>query len=106
MNDIKTRLADVRDKLTAAVNAVSGDAGASPVLVAVVGEFDAKLSRAETRANDAAGTVGAVREGVIEAEQAGDSAKVAAEADQGVGEDARQAVIDAHLAICVLKAEM
>ena len=33
-----------------------------------------------------------------------DSANVAAEADTGASDSARQAVIEAHLAICILKA--
>jgi hypothetical protein len=41
---------------------------------------------------------------VIELEQAGDSAKAAAEADTGASRDAREAVLAAHLAICKLKA--
>ena len=106
MTDIQSRLADVRTMVTAAVKAVADDGGASPVLVAVVGEFDTKLGRAESRLADETSSDGVVREGVVEAEQAGDSAKVAAEADPGVGAQARQAVLDAHYAICVLKAEM
>lgn len=106
MTDIRTRLADVRARLTAAVDAVKDDTGASPVLVAVVREFDAKLGRAETRVGDETSPNAAVREGIVEAEQAADSAKVAAEADPGLGSDARQAVLDAHYAICVLKAEL
>ena len=104
MSELRARLAGVREKLTTAIDAVEKDTGASPVLLAVVREFDAKLSKAE--ANDELGSNGAVREGVVEAEQAADSAKVAAEADPGVGEGARQAVLDAHYAICVLKAEI
>ncbi len=46
------------------------------------------------------------RTAVIELEQAGDSAKVAAEADAGVSESARQAVLDAHLAICIAKSKL
>jgi hypothetical protein len=42
----------------------------------------------------------------IELEQAGDSAKVAAEADTGVSDATRQAVLDAHLAICIAKAKL
>lgn len=106
MEDIVARLAGVRTKLTAAVDAVEDDASASPVLVAVVREYDAKLARAEGRAADGPSSNGAVREAVVEAEQAADSAKVAAEADTGVGADARQAVLDAHYVMCVLKAEM
>jgi hypothetical protein len=40
----------------------------------------------------------------MELEQAGDSAKVAAEADAGLSGDARESVLAAHLAICKLKA--
>jgi hypothetical protein len=40
----------------------------------------------------------------MELEQAGDSAKAAAEADTGLSRDTRQAVLAAHLAICQLKA--
>jgi len=104
MSELRARLAGVREKLTTAIDAVEKDTGASPVLLAVVREFDAKLSKAE--ANDELGSNGAVREGVVEAEQAADSAKVAAEADPGVDEGARQTVLDAHYAICVLKAEI
>ena len=106
MNDVSTRLAGVRSKLTAAVDAVEDDASASRVLVAVVREFDAKLARAESRAADEASHNGAVRDAIVEAEQAADSAKVAAEADPNVGGDARQAVLDSHYIMCVLKAEM
>jgi hypothetical protein len=104
--DIAARLADVRTKVSAAVEAVEDDPGASPVLVAVVREFDAKLGKAEARAADSTALDASVREGVVEAEQAGDSAKAAAEADPNVGGDTRQAVLDAHEVICVLKATM
>jgi hypothetical protein len=49
---------------------------------------------------------GSARDAVVELEQAGDSAKAAAEADPGLGEAARTAVLDAHLAICILKTEI
>jgi hypothetical protein len=77
---------------------VARDQDASPVLIAVVDEFGKKAEKA-TRAEDE-------REAVIELEQAGDSAKAAAEADMGVSEAARQAVLDAHLAICIAKAKL
>ena len=41
---------------------------------------------------------------MLELEQAGDSAKAAAEADGGLSSDARESVLAAHLAICKLKA--
>ena len=43
---------------------------------------------------------------MIELEQAGDSAKAAAEADTGVADATRQAVLDADLAICVAKTKL
>jgi hypothetical protein len=91
---------EVVEKVTAAKRQVEADVDASPVLVAVVGEFHAKLAKAQKRATD--GVPG--RDAVVELEQAGDSAKVAAEADAGVSSDARGSVLAAHLAICKLKA--
>jgi len=91
---------EVVESINAAAGRVEADTGASPVLVAVVREFRAKLAKAEDRAVD--GVLGS--DSVIELEQAGDSAKAAAEADTGVSSDARESVLAAHLAICKLKA--
>ena len=91
---------EVVDKVTDAGRRVQADGGASPVLVAVVREFEAKLAKAEKRAAD--GVPG--RDSVLELEQAGDSAKAAAEADTGLSGEARESVLAAHLAICKLKA--
>jgi hypothetical protein len=95
---VAERLRDVRAKTDNALDAVRTDQGASPVLIAVVSEFAKKAAKA-ARAEDE-------REAVIELEQAGDSAKVAAEADTGVSDATRQAVLDAHLAICIAKAKL
>ena len=46
------------------------------------------------------------RVAVIELEQAGDSAKVAVEADPGVSPVTRDAVLEAHLAICIAKSKL
>ncbi len=91
---------EVVRKISDAAREVAADAGASPVLVAVVGEFEAKLSKAQRHLTD--GVPG--RDDVMELEQAGDSAKAAAEADEGLSSDARRSVLAAHLAICKLKA--
>jgi hypothetical protein len=91
---------EVTEKITVAARRVEADGGASPVLVAIVREFQAKLAKAEKQ-----GTNGVPdRDSVIELEQAGDSAKAAAEADTGLSSDARESVLAAHLAICKLKA--
>jgi hypothetical protein len=90
---------EVVDKITDALRQVEADRGASPVLVAVVREFQSKLAKAEKQAID--GVPG--RDSVMELEQAGDSAKAAAEADTGMSSDTRESVLAAHLAICKLK---
>jgi hypothetical protein len=90
----------VAEKITDAARRVDADRGASPVLVAVVHEFQSKLAKVERGAID--GVPG--HEAVVELEQAGDSAKAAAEADLGLSSDARESVLAAHLAICMLKA--
>jgi hypothetical protein len=94
-----TELDAVREKVSAAVQAVQSDAASSPVLLAVVRELLAKTDKALKLS----GTESA-RDGVLEAEQAGDSAKAAAEADPGASPATKASVLDAHLAICVLKA--
>jgi hypothetical protein len=91
---------EVVESINAAVGRVEADGGASPVLVAVVREFQTKLAKAQHQTVD--GVPG--NDSVIELEQAGDSAKAAAEADAGLSVDARESVLAAHLAICKLKA--
>jgi hypothetical protein len=95
---VAERIRDVRAKTDTALDAVRADQAASPVLLAVVSEFANKAGKA--------GGADDEREAVIELEQAGDSAKVAAEADTGVSESTRQAVLDAHLAICIAKSKL
>ncbi len=98
MTTTAERLQAVRAKIDSARDAVESDKGASPVLLAVVNEFANKADKAAASSDE--------RVAVIELEQAGDSAKAAAEADSGVSPTAREAVLEAHLAICVAKANL
>ncbi len=98
--DMITRLDEVKAKTAQALSACEADADASVVTIAVVREFDSKADKAGRLGDDSA------RDSVIELEQAGDSAKAAAEADLGLGAAAREAVLDAHLVICILKTEV
>ena len=92
-------LEEVRAKATAALDAVDEDAGASPVLRAVVEEFTNKANKAlDLGAGDRAW------EAVVELEEAGDSAKAAAEADVDAAPATTASVQAANLAICMLKA--
>lgn len=92
------RLQAARAKIDGARDALRSDAGASPVLVAVVEEFANKAAKAVASADEVVA--------VIELEQAGDSAKAAAEADPGVSETSKGLVLEAHLAICITKAKL
>jgi hypothetical protein len=92
------RLQAVQIKINSARDAVRGDGGASPVLAAVVNEFAKKAEKAAQSSDE--------RVAVIELEQAGDSAKVAVEADLGVSPATRDAVLEAHLAICIAKSKL
>ncbi|HEV3450218.1 MAG TPA: hypothetical protein VG869_03350 [Acidimicrobiia bacterium] len=98
MTTTSERLGAVRLKIDGALDVVRGDDGASPVLVAVVKEFAEKAEKATADTDE--------QRAVVELEQAGDSAKVAAEADAGASAATRQAVLDAHLAICIAKAKL
>ena len=95
------RLQEARIKIDAARDAVHGDKGASPVLVAVVNEFAKKAGKAAKAAVSPDERVA-----VIELEQAGDSAKAAAEADPFASPATRDAVLEAHLVICVAKGKL
>ena len=68
------------------------------MLTAVVSEFAKKAEKAAGAGDE--------RAAVIELEQAGDSAKVAAEADTGLSDSTRDAVLEAHLAICIAKSKL
>ena len=98
MTSTAERLREVRTKIDDAVAAVRQDRGASPVLTAVVSEFAKKAEKAAGAEDE--------RGAVIELEQAGDSAKVAAEADTGLSDATRDAVLEAHLAICIAKSKL
>ena len=95
---MRERLERAHEAIGLAAESVHADAGASPVLVAVVDEFARKSEKA-LESNDETSAV-------IELEQAGDSAKVAAEADTGLSDTSRQAVLDAHLSICIAKGKL
>jgi hypothetical protein len=97
------RLVEINEQIDVVEATVLSDGGASPVLAAVVQE----LTRKAKKALD--GVPGsdqdALRLSIVEVEQAADSAKVAVEADRGASDTTRRAVLDAHLAICTLKAK-
>ncbi|SRR5712692_1318326 len=98
MATMSERLREARVKIEDARDVVRSDRGSSPVLIAVVDEFANKAEKAAAADDE--------RSAVIELEQAGDSAKAAVEADTGVADATRQAVLDAHLVICIAKAKL
>ena len=104
MASIAQHLVDIEEQVDHAVERVNADPGASPALQAVIAEFHAKarLARDETRGADER----TVRDHVIEAEEAADAAKKAAEADENISDATRRAVILAHDAMCDLKGDL
>lgn len=98
------RLKDIDQLIEEAMSRVEADAGASAPLKAVVAEFRDKARKA---VNQIAGAdERTIRDCVIEVEQAADSAKKAAQADDGLNAASRQAVLEAHGAMCALKHEL
>jgi len=102
MSEVSERLGKLQERVDVALDAAKNDGGASPVLLAVVEEFARKFAKARKSIDGG----GSEREAVVEAEQAADSAKYAAEADSGLGQEAREAIIAAHDRVCVLKTKM
>ena len=101
MSPLREQLDEVVGKIGTAYLEVGADHGASPVLVAVVREFEAATARTAVVAEDAG-----AREAIVELERDRDSANAAAEADPALGGPTRQAVLVARLAICVLTPSM
>jgi hypothetical protein len=104
MTSVADRLPELEESVQGAAAAVAADTGASPVLTAVVGEFERKLAKARPAVEG--GDPARLRESFVEVEQAGDSAKAAAEADDGAAPETRDAVLAAHQLICVMKAKL
>jgi hypothetical protein len=103
METLADKLALIGRHIDRATSTLAADSAASPVLVAVLGEFARKHQKASAGLGGA--TEQASRELVVELEQAGDSANVAAKADLGASADSRKAIDVAHNSICVLKFE-
>ena len=101
MLKIPERFDKIDGQVGQAMAAVETDTGASPVLYALVKEFRRKSLKALNAFKDA--DTQAIIEHVIEVEQAADSAKYAAEADEGLSEETRKAILDAHMSTCILK---
>jgi hypothetical protein len=74
------------------------------VLRAVVRELEKKAAKASTLM--ALADPRRFRDGVIEVEQAADSAKIAAEADPHASGATKTVVLGAHQALCMMKAEL
>ncbi len=89
-------------RLTAAEAALEADAGASPVLAAVIAEFRRKFAKTRLAIEGEPGA--GQREAVVELEQAADSTKWAALADDGATDETKLAIVAAHDTICWFKA--
>jgi hypothetical protein len=104
MESLDERFRLIERHVANAVSAVERDEDASPVLKAVVRELHRKQTKALGLPRDR--VTQALREAVIEVEQAADSAKLGADADPRASPDTKRAIEDAHLAFCMLKADL
>ncbi len=94
-------LAKAAEGLTASLVALNSDGGASPVLLAVVEEFYRKFVKTQDTILGSDERLS--REGLVELEQAADSARYAALADKGVAADIRDLIVETHDWICMYK---
>ncbi len=98
------RFKDIDPLIEQAISRLEADANTSAPLKAVVIEFQNKARKAISQLSGA--DEQKIRDCVIEVEQAADSAKKAAQADDGISSVSRQAVLEAHGAMCALKSEL
>jgi hypothetical protein len=98
---ITQQLSDIEEQIDGVMATVNADPGASGALKAVVSELHTKTreARDETKGADER----TIRDHIIEAEEAADSAKHAAEAEGRISQETRQAVLSIHDALCALK---
>jgi hypothetical protein len=98
---VETVLGKVGEGLTNSLIALNTEAGASPVLLAVVEEFYRKLAKTQDAILGSDERL--AREGLIELEQAADSARYAALADKGVAAATRDLIVETHDWVCIYK---
>ena len=104
VSHIATQVARFEVASGEALAVVQADAAASPVLAAVVGEFNRKAQKAVSAL--ASADERTARETIFELEQAADSANAAAAADPGAAESTKEAIYAAHGMVCVFKTAM
>jgi hypothetical protein len=98
---IERVMSEVERGLRASLAALDGDTGSSPVLRAVVDEFERKFQK--TRVHILGPEERQARESLIELEQAADSARYAALADLGATQSTRDTIVDTHDWVCTYK---
>ncbi len=98
------RFTDIEEQIDGVVAQLKSDAGASPALQAVVAELHEKAREARDKIKGA--DERAIRDHIIEVEEAADCAKRAAEAEEQISDKTRRAVLEAHATLCALKSEL
>lgn len=101
---ITTRLSEIEEQIDSAAEQLESDPAVSPALKAVFDELHRKTREARDTLKGA--DQDKIRDHVIEVEQAADSAKCAAEAEEKISSTTRDAVLGIHDALCELKGEL
>jgi len=94
-------MSEVASGLDASLDALAADHGASPVLRAVVEEFQRKYRKTHDVISGSDERLS--REALIELEQAADSARYAALADPGANPATRDLIVGTHDWVCTYK---
>ena len=101
---IPIRLADIEQQIDHVETQLGSDAGASPALKAVFEELHRKTR--DARDNLKGADERTIRDHVIEVEEAADCAKRAAQADETISVESRNAVLKVHDALSALKGDL
>jgi hypothetical protein len=104
IDEVCERLFQIDEQIEEALRFVEKDKDSSAALKAVIKQFEEKSKKTLAALDN--GDEESLSEHIVELEQAADSAKAAAEADEGISYHTRQAVIEAHDPICDLKSEL
>lgn len=101
---ITSRLADIEEQIDDVASQIENEAEASPAFRAVFDELHRKTREARDELKNADEMM--IRDHVVEVEQAADSAKLAAEAEEDLSDEMRDAVLKVHDALSELKSEI
>jgi hypothetical protein len=104
LNKVSAQLIEIDLMVNQAMTSAEDDSKASPILRAIVRELQEKSKKTISALDQADGE--SIYEHIVELEEAADCAKVAAQTDQGVSNETRRVILEAHDALSLFKAQL